>query len=138
MNNADREVLVTSETPPQRETIQRDPTRSRTLRPVRELADDTPLGNAYLDSLLRVQFVLALRMTIAFVAFLVLVLAALVFTGPLRRWTVFGIPAGWLLLGVFPYPVFILFAFVFERRSERNELDFVAIVAESKSGSASS
>jgi uncharacterized membrane protein len=119
--------------PPQRQTIQRDPTRSRALRPVRELADDTPLGNAYLGSLLRVQFVLAVRMTLALVAFLVLLVASLVFTGPLRSVSLFGIPAGWLLLGVVPYPIFVLFAYVFRRRSERNEQDFVTFVAESKS-----
>jgi uncharacterized membrane protein len=123
-----------SETPaPVRQTVQRDPTRSRTLRPVRELADDTPLGNAYLGSLLRVQFMLALRMTLALIAFLVLLVASLVFTGPLREMSWFGVPTGWLLLGVVPYPVFVLFAYVFRRRSERNEHDFVAFVAETKS-----
>jgi uncharacterized membrane protein len=123
--------------PPERTTVQRDPTRSRRLRPVRELADDTPLGNAYLGSLLRVQFVLALRMTLAFAAFLVLLVASLVFTGPIRGLTLFGVPVGWLLLGIVPYPVFVLLAYVFARRSDRNEQDFVAFVAESKSGSPS-
>jgi hypothetical protein len=100
---------------------------------VRELAEDTPLGNAYLGSLVRVQFVLALRMTLALFAFLVLLLASLVATERSGGVSLFGVPIGWFLLGVVPYPSFILFAYIFRRYSERHEQEFETFVAESKS-----
>lgn len=113
-----------------RVTVQRDTTRVRGLRPVRELAERTPVGDAYLRALMRTQLALALRLLVLLFSVLAGVPLLLLLDTKLRVYRVAGIPIGWLVIGGAFYPVFILFGAVYVRRAERNEAEFVELVKE--------
>jgi putative solute:sodium symporter small subunit len=113
---------------PQREVIRRDPARATTLRPVREMQEQTTVGEAYLRALIRAQLALGLRMMLVLVLLLGSFPLALLLMPRLRTFRVGGVPVAWPMLGVGVYPVFVLLAVAYVRRSERNEADFVELV----------
>ena len=85
---------------PTRVLVVRDPTRVRRLRPVREIAERTTIGEAYLSSLVRTQFTLALRLLAVAGAALAGVPLVMWLAPSLRRIKVAGVPLGWLIVGV--------------------------------------
>ncbi len=117
-----------SETPPTRVLVVRDPTRTQRLRPVREIAERTTIGEAYLGSLVRTQLTLALRLLAVAAVALAGVPLMMWLEPSLRRVKVAGVPLGWLIVGVGFYPLFLFLAFVFIRRTERNEAEFIELV----------
>lgn len=119
---------VTPDDAPVRIVVQRDPTRARGLRPVRELAERTTVGDAYLDSLIRTQFTLGMRFLAAVVVALGGVPVAFWLEPRLRTVRFAGIPIAWIIVGVAFYPMLLLMAWLFLRRVERNETDFVELV----------
>ncbi|MFJ8821214.1 hypothetical protein ACIREE_05470 [Streptomyces sp. NPDC102467] len=96
------------------------------LRTQGEIDEQTPLGAAYVRSLMRSQ----LRAAAAAFAVLALPVAVLpLFFGALRNTTV-----EWLVLGVGCYPFLVLVAWWYVRRAERNERDFADLVRGRDSG----
>lgn len=85
-----------------------------------EIDEQTPLGAAYVRSLMRSQ----LRTAIAAFAVLAVPVAVLpLFFGALRNAAV-----EWLVLGFCCYPLLVLVAWWYVRRAERNERDFAELV----------
>ena len=97
---------------------------------MREIDDETALGEVYLGSLLREQLGLALR--------IIGLLAAGVGSLPLVFYVVPGLagvrvlwlPLPWLLLGFLVYPAIIALGWRYVRRAERNERDFADLMSE--------
>jgi hypothetical protein len=93
-----------------------------------EIDQQTALGEVYIDSLLREQLTLALRILgILAVTVGALPLVFGVFPG-LRDVEVLWLPLPWLLLGVLVYPWLLFLGLRFVRRAERNERDFVLLL----------
>lgn len=96
----------------------------------REIDAGTELGRVYMESLLREQLRLALRI----LGLLVLTVGSL----PLAFHLIPGLgevrvgplPLSWLLLGVLVYPWLLTLGWLYIRRSEANERDFAALVEE--------
>ena len=93
-----------------------------------DIDEQTALGDVYLDSLLREQLFLALRilglltLTVGSLPLLFHLVPSLseVHVGP--------VPLAWLLLGVLVYPWLLLLGWRYVRRAERNERDFVLVL----------
>lgn len=115
---------------PERVVVRRDPTRATGLRPVSELAERTPVGDAYLRSLIRAQLLLSLRMLVVLVTMLTSVPLLLILWPRLRRATFGGVPIGWFALGLAVYPMLVLLALAFVRRASRTEAEFVELVGD--------
>ncbi|MBM7848181.1 hypothetical protein [Arthrobacter roseus] len=78
-------------------------------------------SDAYVSSLMRSQFRLAIVVASGFIL-LLLGVPVLVWLSPaLAALTIFSIPLRWLLLGVLMYPVMITAAWLFIRAASRNE-----------------
>ena len=116
---------------PQRVRVTR--TRTATTRARRpslrtEITSQSPLGAAYLSSLMRAQ----LQLSLSTIAFGAVTLGALPLVFALipaaRRWTAFGLPLPWVVLGVLVYPGVVLTARWYTRASERLEADFGDVV----------
>lgn len=95
-----------------------------------DIDEETPLGAVYLDSLLREQLWLALRI-LALLTLTVGSLPLLFQLAPgLADVRVVGVPIAWLLLGVLVYPWLVVLGWRYVRRAESNEADFVDLVGE--------
>lgn len=96
--------------------------------PVREIDEQTDLGEVYMRSLLRSQLRLALSVLAATAVLLggLPVLFALV--PSVSRAQVLGLPLPWLLLGVLAYPMLWMAARYHVRHAERNEREFADAV----------
>ncbi len=104
--------------------------RSRPVPRTGDIDEETPLGAVYLDSLLREQLWLALRI-LAVLAATVGSLPLLFHLAPgLAEIRVVGVPVAWLLLGVLVYPWLVVLGWRYVRRAESNEADFADLVAE--------
>ncbi|MGA8845965.1 MAG: hypothetical protein WB471_05065 [Nocardioides sp.] len=105
----------------------------RRPRPVSRIGDidqETPLGEVFLDSLLREQLWLALRI-LAVLALTVGGLPVLFLLAPgLAAVRVVGIPIAWMFLGVLVYPWLVVLGWRYVLRAERNEADFADLVGE--------
>ena len=117
--------------PPRRERVtgpRRAAGRSRGMSVPSEIDARTPLGEVYMQSLVRSQ----LRLAVGVVLLLAGTLGALpllfaVFPA-LTRLHVLGIPLPWFLLGFVAYPFLLLVGRFYVRRAERNERAFTDLV----------
>lgn len=102
--------------------------RPQTLQPIREIDEQTAVGEVYMRSLLRTQ--LRLGLTVLAVVLLTLGGMPLLFAAApeLGSVTLVGIPVPWLVLGVLVYPGLLGAAWWHVRLAERAEADFVAIL----------
>jgi hypothetical protein len=105
---------------------------ARARRPDRqtrtELAEQTPIGEALVQGLVRAQLALALRLA-AVVAIGLGGLPLLFVAAPaVAAWSGTGIPLAWLLLGVAAYPFLFLVGYAYTQLSQRNERDFTHLV----------
>ncbi|GAA3605099.1 hypothetical protein GCM10022199_06200 [Marihabitans asiaticum] len=117
--------------PPERVRVTRTrttgmPQRRPSLR--REITTQSPLGAAYLDSLMRAQ--LRLTVTVGVVVASALGSLPLLFAllPSLRSLSVGGLPAPWILLGVVVYPAVVVVAHLYARAAERIERQFAEAV----------
>jgi hypothetical protein len=98
-------------------------------RPVQaDLVEQTPVGEALVDGLIRAQLALAVRTALVVVAglgSLPLLFAVAPAVGAVK---VFGVGLPWLLLGVLSFPFLAGLGWAYVRWAERNEQDFVAVV----------
>jgi hypothetical protein len=93
-----------------------------------EVAEQSAVGAVYVRSLVRAQRRAAIATTLV-AAFSIGVLPALFWSDlPVRTWTVGGVPAVWLVLGVLTYPWVWWLGRVYVWRAERNESTFVALM----------
>ena len=117
--------------PPRRERVtgpRRTAGRSRRMSVPSEIDARTPLGEVYMQSLVRSQLRLAVG--------IVLLLAGTFGVLPLLFWAfpsltrlhVLGLPLPWLLLGFVAYPFLVLVGRFYVRRAERNERTFTDLV----------
>lgn len=109
---------------PRTDAVRRAPHRP----PVREIDEQTELGDVYMSSLIRSQRRLAL--TVCAVVALLLVGTALAGAlaprfGELR---LVGVPLPWIVLGVLVYPALIGVGWYTVRSAERNERAFIELV----------
>lgn len=118
---------------PQRVRVTR--TRTATTRARRpslrtEITSQSPLGAAYLSSLMRAQ----LRLSLTVVATLTVVLGALpllfAIVPATRRLEVLGLPLPWVLLGLLVYPAAVILARQYTRAAERIEAQFSDVVGD--------
>jgi hypothetical protein len=106
-----------------------DAVRRITVRPpVREIDEQTELGEVYMASLIRSQR----RLAVAVCGLAAILLGGIAVLGALvpwfSHWRIFGIAALWLVLGVLVYPALIGLAAYAVRHAERNERDFTHLV----------
>jgi hypothetical protein len=95
---------------------------------VREISEQTDIGEVFMSSLIRSQRRLAVIVCGA-VGMLLCGLALLgAFAPRLAQWHVFGLPVPWLLLAIVIYPVLIGLAVFAVRQAERHERDFAELV----------
>ncbi len=104
------------------------PHRSARGPVVREINEQTQLGEMYMRALIRNQLRLALLICVALAILLGGTALVLALEPRLDHVQVLSIPAPWLILGVFAYPPLILLAMFAVRHAERNESDFAALV----------
>ena len=118
---------------PQRVRVTR--TRTATTRDRRpslrtEITSQSPLGAAYLSSLMRAQ----LRLSLTVVATLTVVLGALpllfAIVPATRRLEVLGLPLPWVILGLLVYPAAVISARQYTRAAERIEAQFSDVVGD--------
>ena len=120
------------QTPPRVRVTRTRTTTSRTRRPSlrTEIDSQSPLGAAYLGSLMRAQ----LRLSLTVVATLGIVLGSLPLVFALvpatRRVDVLGLPLPWVVLGLLVYPAAVLSARQYTRAAERIEAQFAAVVGD--------
>ena len=120
---------MTDARPPARVRVTGPPRRRHTPQArTGDIDEQTALGGVYLDSLLREQLALALRI----LGLLVLTVGSVpllfrVFP-ELAEVHVLWLPLAWLLLGLLVYPWLLLLGVRFVRRAERNERDFVLLL----------
>jgi hypothetical protein len=93
-----------------------------------DIDEQTPLGGVFIDSLVREQLGLAVRI-LGVLALTVGSLPLLFHLFPrLVDVDVAGLPLAWLLLGVLVYPWLIVLGLRYVRRAERNERDFAVLL----------
>lgn len=119
--------------PPQRVRVTR--TRTGDSRPRRpslheEIGQQSPLGAAYLDSLVRAQLRLALTVVASLALVLGLLPALFALVPAVRGAQVAGMPLPWLVLGLLVYPAAVLSARQYTRAAERIEAQFADVVAD--------
>jgi hypothetical protein len=96
--------------------------------PVREIDEQTRLGDVYMSSLIRSQRRLA--MTVCAAIALMLGGAALIgaYARGLSAVRVLGVPLPWLVLALLIYPALIALGWFTVRSAERTERDFLELV----------
>ena len=104
------------------------PRRARPRPVVREINEQTQLGEVYMRALIRSQLRLAILICGALAVLLGGIALLLALARPAGHVHVLGIPVPWLILGVLAYPPLILLATFTVRHAERNESDFAALV----------
>ncbi|WP_024804110.1 hypothetical protein [Nocardia sp. BMG51109] len=110
--------------PPRQRVVLAERRGARRVRTRVEVAEQTEIGAALIGGLIRAQFALAVRMGL--LAVLVLSSLPLLFRlGESGSLVVLGIRLPWLLLGVAAYPLLFVAGWVFVRRADRNENDFL-------------
>lgn len=102
--------------------------RPATRSPLRDIDEQTSIGEVYMRSLVRTQLRLALRVLAAF-ALVVGGLPLLFALVPgLRAADLLGVPVAWLLLGLLVYPLVGAAAWSYVRAAERAERNFSSLV----------
>jgi hypothetical protein len=106
-----------------------DAPRRTAPRPViREIDEQTQLGEVYTRALVRSQLRLALLVCFTLAVLLGGTAFLLAVEPALNHWALFGIPVPWVALGALAYPPLIALAAFTVRQAERNEKDFAALV----------
>jgi len=116
-----KRVRVTS---PRAKTYRRQGTRTG----VREIDEQTRIGEVYMDSLVRAQLRLAITVIVIAASTLGALPLLFALVPATRTTTILSLPLPWLLLGVAAYPTVFLLARYYVRASERIEAAFTDLV----------
>ena len=118
-------------TEPRRVTITSPHTtaaRGRRRAATQEIDDQTGVGDAYMQSLMRSQLRLAL-IVLGVLGVVIGVLPLLFALVPQVRDTeIVGFPLPWIVLGALVYPIFVAMGWFYVRQAERTERDFSELV----------
>jgi hypothetical protein len=96
--------------------------------PVREIDEQTQLGDVYMSSLIRSQRRLALVVCAAITLLLVGTALVGAYAPRIVAIRVLGVPLPWLVLGFLIYPALIALGWYTVRSAERTERDFLQLV----------
>ena len=102
--------------------------RSRRMSVRSEIDARTPLGEVYMQSLVRTQLRLALGVVLLLGCTLGVLPLLLWLFPPLTRIAVLGVPLPWFLLGFAVYPFLVAVGRFYVNRAERNERAFTDLV----------
>ncbi|CAN5692697.1 MAG: hypothetical protein H0T66_01580 [Geodermatophilaceae bacterium] len=97
-------------------------------RTVREIEEQTRVGEVLVQGLIRAQLGLALRLSVVVAALLGGLPLLFAVVPGLAAVEVFGLRLPWLLLGILAYPFLYFVARLYVRQAERNEQDFAEFV----------
>lgn len=111
-------------THPRTEAVRRGPHRPV----VREIEEQTELGDVYMSSLIRSQLRLALLVCAAVTALLAGTALLAAYWDPFVAARFLGLPLPWLVLGLGIYPPLIALGWWTVRTAERNERAFLNLV----------
>ena len=114
-------------THPRTDGVRRHPERP----PVREIDEQTHLGELYMSSLIRSQRRLALTVCAAIAVLLGGIALVGAYSKDFVAARLLGIPVPWLVLGLFVYPALIGLGWYTVRSAERTERDFLDLVRRS-------
>lgn len=121
---------MSGDEPPPRVRVTGPDRRPRPGPRTGDIDDETRLGAVFLDSLLREQLWLAMRILLTLgVSVAGLPLLFLLAPG-LADVRLVGVPVAWLVLGVLVYPWLVVLGWRYVRRAERNERDFAELLEE--------
>jgi putative solute:sodium symporter small subunit len=95
---------------------------------LRELEEQTPVGEIFLGALMRRQLVLSLRVAVTLVVALGAQPLIAWFWPPYGALHVFGIPLPWLVLGVGSYPLMIALGLFYVRHAETIDDEFAELI----------
>lgn len=96
--------------------------------PVREIDEETRLGDVYMSSLIRSQRRLAITVCVGITVLLVGTALLGALAPGFADIRVFGVPLPWLVLGALVYPPLIALGWYTVRSSERTERDFMELI----------
>lgn len=102
--------------------------RVRLDRPLREIEEQTRVGEVLVQSLIRAQLAVALRLSAVVVVLLGGLPVLFALAPGLAQVEVLGLRLPWLLLGVLAYPFLCAVGWVHVRQAERNEQDLTDFV----------
>ena len=116
--------------PRRRRVVLADSTKSRgkALRTIIELEEQTSVGEKLVRDLIRQQLKSAFGLAFAVLFGLCLLPITFYLFPKIGDLHVLGIGIPWLVLGLAPFPVLYGVGWVFRRRAERHERDFVNMV----------
>lgn len=102
--------------------------RERRRAATQEIDDQTGVGDAYMQSLMRTQLRLAL-IVLGVLGAVIGVLPLLFAVIPqVREAEIAGFPLPWVVLGVLVYPVFVAIGWFYIRQAERTEHEFSDLI----------
>ena len=93
-----------------------------------EIDESTGVGEIYMRSLIRSQLRAALTVAVTLLLSIGVLPLTFLFFDTVTEFTVLGVPAPWLILGVLVYPGLFLLGWVYIRQAERAERDFAQLV----------
>ncbi|CAN5266544.1 hypothetical protein BH20ACT5_BH20ACT5_13420 [soil metagenome] len=102
--------------------------RVRVDHTLREIEEQTQVGDVLVRGLIRGQLVLALRSSVVVIVLLGGLPLLFALAPELSEVTVAGLRLPWLLLGVLAYPFLVAVAWLHVRQAERNEQDLIDFV----------
>ncbi|WP_319459209.1 hypothetical protein [Micromonospora sp. RTP1Z1] len=102
--------------------------KDRSGRTRAELAEQTRVGEALVQGLVRAQLALALRLSLVVLIALGGLPWLFAIAPSVGRVTILGVNLPWLLLGVASFPFLIGVGWAYVRLAERNEQDFTDLV----------
>jgi hypothetical protein len=94
----------------------------------KDLAEQTPVGEALVKGLVRAQLALAVRLSLVVVTGLGALPLLFAVAPAVGAAKVFGVNLPWLLLGVASFPFLAGVGWVYVHWAERNEQDFTAVI----------
>jgi putative solute:sodium symporter small subunit len=99
---------------------------------VRELEESTPVGDLYLQSLMRSQLGLSLRVLTVFVTLFLGLPLLFYFEPSLSSYKIFNVSVPWFILGIGLYPVLIGLAWVYNRSANRIDDEFISLLGQNE------
>jgi putative solute:sodium symporter small subunit len=96
------------------------------------LEESTPVGDLYLQSLMRSQLGLSLRVLTVFVTLFLGLPLLFYFEPSLSRYKIFSVSVPWFILGIGLYPVLIGLAWVYNRSANRIDDEFISLLGQNE------